>query len=430
MNLEFYPGQLHCVPQIAFEKEPELEALSKFIDDYEFDTRLAYINDFSTKRGYTPATYIRIHMLRQIRGFASYNKTVAELKTRRAYRKFCFIPSKSKVPCPASLSNFRKKIGENEVKIITHVFINTVKSRMTMSELTVFITDATDLESSSSLKVIDRIKNPQTLKETKIFHDRDVRFGKRSNKKNKSNTFLGYKKHTISMFIPDENISLPLCSIAAPADVHEVTLVQELIKYAKSLDIPVKILSADLGYYDTDRTAEIQEKEGVTLVTGIKSNTILPPDVDDRCAPLCEAGIGMKWDAYDEKTKSHCYICPMENPASCLNYPVCLLEKTVYSNIHPVIFGGIPLSSNLHSHIADVRKYVEGVFARQKNNDNLKDITLKGTKNFQFIFAIADGVNIVKYFYRKEQKTKTRKRPAGSKRRASKETALKQKGAA
>lgn len=45
MTLEFYPGQLHYVPQIAYEKEPE-EALSKFIDDYKFDTRLAYINDF------------------------------------------------------------------------------------------------------------------------------------------------------------------------------------------------------------------------------------------------------------------------------------------------------------------------------------------------------------------------------------------------
>jgi hypothetical protein len=221
------------------------------------------------------------------------------------------------------------------------------------------------------------------------------------------------------MFLPGENISLPLCSLVAPADVHEVTLVQELIKYAKSLGIPVKILSADLGYYDMERTAEIQEEEAVTLVTGIKSNTVLPADVDERCAPLCEADLGMKWDGYSEETKSHCYTCPIGKPASCLNYPVCQLEKTVSADVHPVIFGAIPLSSNLHSHIADARKYVEGVFGRQKNNDSMKEITLKGTKNFQFVSVIADGVNIVKYLYRKERKAKNEKRSESRKGRVS-----------
>jgi len=55
-----------------------------------------------------------------------------------------------------------------------------------------------------------------------------------------------------------------------------VTKVEELIKYAKSLGIPVRIVAADLGYYDAERSLKLQKEEDVTLVTDVKINTVMP----------------------------------------------------------------------------------------------------------------------------------------------------------
>jgi hypothetical protein len=102
----------------------------------------------------------------------------------------------------------------------------------------------------------------------------------------------------------------------------------------------------------------------------------------------------------------------MANPQECLRYPVCPLEKSFSLDTHPVIFGAIPVHSTAHDMIMEAGKYIEGAFNRQKNNDGMKDITLKGRRNFQFLATLADFVNVVKYCHRKDEKKRAERRRA------------------
>jgi len=409
---DFYPGQLQFISQRAYEPDPELDFYSKLIEDKEIDEKLAYLCDFREKRGYRPSTYIRIHILHQMKQISSFNKLVKELKLHRAYRKFCGIKSKSKVPCAASLSNFRSKIDNSECAIIGRIFLKNLEEKGKLGEMKVYLTDATDIESPTSFKVIDKEIDPETGKERKIFNDRDAAVGKRAKKKNKNQFFIGFKKHTISLLIPDENISLPLCSIVKPANVPECMVLEDLVKLAKSQKIPMNILTADLAYHDAGKTKELWVNYGVALITDKKSNTVLPDEVDDNCAPTCDMDRDLLWAGFDNESKSHCYVCPLSRPEECFHYPGCPLEKWISMDVHPIIFGPIPFHTSLSKKIRDARKYVESVFGRQKNNDNLSDITLKGTKNAQFLSIIADGVDTLKYFHRRymEKKEESRKK--------------------
>ena len=137
--IEFYPGQLHFTTQRAYEPDPDLDFYSRLIDDRAIDEELAYICDYKNKRGYPPSTYIRIHILQQIKQIPSFNKTVKELKLHRSYRKFCGIRSKKKIPCPGSLSNFRARIGEKECKVINRIFLKIMEERGMLGEMNVYI---------------------------------------------------------------------------------------------------------------------------------------------------------------------------------------------------------------------------------------------------------------------------------------------------
>lgn len=369
------------------EIDPDLKRIDGFIDDDAINSAFFYKHGRLGRNPILFSINIRMHILKAIKKIPSFNMLVKEVRQRKAYRRFCNIRSKQKVPCAATLSNFRYSLTFRDRITLMQIFIKHAQSIGFFNNcLNLHVIDSTDIVSPCSSKPI--ATKEIGGRKVEYYNDPTATKGKRASKKGKSKYFIGHRKHTLSIRL-ESNKTVALLSLVAPAHQHDSHFLLSLLHLAKLIGLDIDYLVGDLAYIDTRRKKIAKERYRVIVHTDKKENTKLPEFASDTGNPECILGVSMRWLGYEKETYLHSYGCGLDNPRVCSFYGSCDI-KTISKKDYPVAFGEIPTHTHLSREMIKARKLIEPGFWRDKRLYGMEEITLMGKKNVHFLSVITD----------------------------------------
>ena len=385
--------QLSLIKFRKSETDSDLDIIDLLIKDIKIENVFHDTVSCIGRKPYNSFQIIRAHILKAVKKIPSYNILCKELRNHKSYRNFCKLKNKKKSLSPGTLSNFRKKVTDKHIIKLMLVFIHQAVDFGLFDNSQVWIADSTDIESPCSGKAIDTIIEDRKKKE--LFTDKTARKGRRSVKKCRTRYYIGHKKHSLMLVLPDGNKAISLLSLVSPADCHDSNYLMPLIDLALSLGLKIKYVVCDLAYIDETTKAKAFEK-GALVITDKKSNSLMPLDTDEKTGtPLCLLGEPMKWLGYNPDFKEHYYGCSLQNPSECICSGTCLKERIINYEEFPHSFNVIPAHCSLAKKFLKTRKLCESGFWRNKYNEGLYNMTLMGQHNVLFMSCIADICGIL-----------------------------------
>jgi len=375
------------------EVDPDLERLDELINDEAIDAAFSYKIAWWGRKLIPISKKVRAHILKARKRIPSFNQLCAELKQRKAYRRFCHLKSKKDGFCPATLTNFRQDFSFRDRLTLMSIFIKTAESLgLFQNCCQLHITDSTEMESPCRWEPIEVIEVNGCKVE--VFRDPTASWGRRSAKKGKSRFFVGHRKHSLAIVLPNNKV-ITLISVVAPAHQQDVHFLLPLLYLAQALGLDVKYVVADLAYIDSERKRVAKERFGVVVHTDKKVNSRLPEMVDERGAPYCIMGETLQWLGLDQESGLHYYGCGLDEPKDCPLYGGCEKLRVIDSAQYPVAFGQIPVHLGVSRKMLRVRKLKEPGFWRDRNKGGLDRITLLNKDNAHFLAVIADVCDLL-----------------------------------
>jgi len=373
--------------------DPDLERLDELINDEAIDAAFSYKTAWRGRKLVPISTKVRAHILKAIKRILSFNQLCAELKQRKAYRRFCHLKSKKDGFCPATLTNFRQDFSFRDRLTLMSIFIKTADSLGFFQNCRqLHITDSTEMESPCRWEPIEVIEVNGCKVE--VFRDPTASRGKRAAKKGKSRFLVGHRKHSLAILLPNNKV-VTLISIVAPAHQQDVHFLLPLLYLAQALGLEVKYVVADLAYIDSERKRVAKERFGVVVHTDKKVNSRLPEMVDERGAPYCIMGENLQWLGLDQESGLHYYGCGLDEPKDCPLYGGCEKLRVIDSAQYPVAFGQIPVHLKVSRKMLRARKLKEPGFWRDRNKGGLDRISLLNKDNAHFLAVIADVCDLL-----------------------------------
>jgi len=375
------------------EVDPDLERIDALINDEAIDAAFSYKQ---ARRGRKPiplSKKVRAHILKARKRIASFNQLCKEIRHRRAYRRFCHLKSKKDAFCAATLSNFRKDFSFRDRLTLLSIFIKTAASVGFFQDCyQVWTADSTEMESPCRWEPLEAQEvNGCTVER---FRDPTASRGRRSAKKGKSRFFVGHRKHSLAVILPNNKV-VTLLSVVAPAHQQDIHFLLPLLHLARALGLDVKYVVADLAYIDSVRKRVAKERFGVVVHTDKKANTRLPPMVDKRGTPHCIMGEDLQWLGLDHHSGLHHYGCGLDEPKECSHYGGCEKLRVIDSAEYPVAFGEIPVHLTVSRRMLGKRKLKEPGFWRDRNRGGLGQISLLNKDNVHLLAVIADICDLV-----------------------------------
>jgi hypothetical protein len=227
--------------------------------------------------------------------------------------------------------------------------------------------------------------------------------GARSLKPGQTRFFVGYKKHTLRLWISGFEpfvLLVPLVSWAAPASVPEGYLLKPSIRYCgQRLDFVPDIVIGDMGYIHQPTKRELRLQCQVAVLTKLKA------DMKAHCAyaedqPLhCSQGQPLDWLGYDGADAQHWFAPPPQAPLCrcCWEQRRCPREFAVAADTHETFFGMIPLNTRLAQRlIGSVRSWIEPAQSFEKNQLGLKRVFLNSLRLSWVTSLLADSAALLR----------------------------------
>ncbi len=227
--------------------------------------------------------------------------------------------------------------------------------------------------------------------------------GGRSRKDGFSRYYVGYKKHTLRLWLRQHqpNILLaPLISWAAPANRDDVVFLEPSVHYcARHLEWTPDIIVGDLGYLGLKGQRRLRENRHVALVTKFRSDMVLPDAFDDPFNLTCEQGQILRWLGFNEKEQLHWFgvsdphpLCPW-----CWQQSSCPKEFSFSPRDHEILFGTIPFGSCVGQQLLrQARSWIEATQSYEKNQLGLSQFFLNSLRLTWIVCLLADTVALLR----------------------------------
>ncbi|RIV16617.1 hypothetical protein D2Q93_16850 [Alicyclobacillaceae bacterium I2511] len=398
--------QLNLLPYAYYNTLGFDPALIDYIDYIDDSFLLDMVDPLYNRNGRVPTspiTYFRMHYLYftrpEITSFRELSRQLKDPKNQ-AWRSFIGVQNPSKVPSHQSLSDFRTKVGPEGFEKIRNEFIRqAVKIDGFIQDILAAI-DSRPIYANVNGYKKKRCgcEDKKTCSCEKTFSDPDATYGVQRSKANQSKFFIGYRKHSITCATSQGPIVL--LSILKPNNIHDVNLMLPLIEQVRKVEeLRTKYLAADLGYLDADDQKTAFHDHDMTVVTGFKSNTVLPEACDTLGRPECEQGHRLVWDGFDTVNAtswfrgdvSYCSGCPLQG--------TCDKQFGFFMDENPVLYGPVPQDTAPHKQMLHFRKQIELSFAIESNKLTTvmkhKKVPVKGTDRVQSFFAMQDMSTLI-----------------------------------
>jgi hypothetical protein len=230
-----------------------------------------------------------------------------------------------------------------------------------------------------------------------------VALGARSLKPGHTRFFVGYKKHSLRLWLHSHPTSvqlMPIVSWITPADVPEGYLLKPSLHYCwRRFAWRPDIVVGDLGYIHGQTKREIRETWQVAVVTKMKSDMrIIAPFASARCV-TCPQGQPLQWLEYDALADRHCFGVREAQPlcGQCWEVSRCPQEFEYAPGHHETLLGLIPLSTlPAQQLLGQARSWIEPCQSFEKNVLGLNAQFLNSLRLTWSMGLLADAVVLLR----------------------------------
>jgi hypothetical protein len=232
---------------------------------------------------------------------------------------------------------------------------------------------------------------------------RRAALGGRTIKTGQSRWFVGYKKHTLRLWLPQGSgqvLLAPVVSWAAPANRGEALFLWPSLQYcAQRLDWVPDIVVGDMGYISLEVQRKIRERLGVAIITKLRPDMKLIAPFEAGPVAVCPQGQALTWLGLEKRDQLHWFGVTVADPLceKCWEQSRCARQFSYRPSAHEILFGQIPLASSVAKIMLEkVRPWIEPAQSYEKNQLGLNQMFLN---SLQFTWAtclLADAAALLR----------------------------------
>ena len=244
---------------------------------------------------------------------------------------------------------------------------------------------------------------PASKKNTGRFSAAHAALGGRTLKTGQSRCFVGYKKHTLRLWLHhyQHGVQLvPLISWVTPANVSEGGLLVPSLHYCRNQwDWCPPLIVADMGYLAAAAKQQCRERWRVAVLTKLRSDMKLVAPYVSWDQAACKQGEPLSWLGYDDRAGEHWFgvgaepeLCRCCWEASC-----CPKQFAHQPREHETLLGRLPLASPLAQQVLrQVRPWIEPTQSFEKNQLGLSAMFLNSLRFTWMMALLADAAVLLR----------------------------------
>jgi len=376
-------------------EDKKLQNIDEYLDENKIRSLFAEnYKSCDSEKGRTPIDPIipyKAHLLYFLkRDIISFNELPEQVNKNDDYRAFCRC---GEITFTAGyLSLFRKNHLTSEIAAQMHQDIfNGLETTTNEAEakdcLRIGIWDSVPMPSySSPYKDTKHCNCEEPCNCPKYFSDKDASIGWQSERPNRKDKFLGYRKHTVLTYDPDKSKRLPIVTTAQTATMADIEVIEELLILCKG---KLDILLVDRAIYDFEQINKWYLLYDILVIVKPKSNAVLPGySLSDTGTPCCpQMDEPLDWSYLDSEDNVHVYNCVKTD---CIYEHVCPGQFEIPMSQHPALFGAFPFHTRCGRFLLSLRKLIELEFGVQTLWSRLKSLPFRRLHNFKLLAQLID----------------------------------------
>lgn len=228
--------------------------------------------------------------------------------------------------------------------------------------------------------------------------------GARTVKSGLSRWFVGYKKHTLRLWLPQRKetvLLVPLMSWIAPANRGDALFLEPSVRYVRRhLDFVPSFVVADMAYINFEVQRRLREQMQVGVITSLPPNYDLPKRVEPALMLRCPQGQTLQWLGLRANEQLHWFgVAPEPLPlcSSCWEQSRCPREFCFAPTDHEIALGTVPLSTPLAQKLLrQSRSWIEAAQSYEKNQLGLTGMFLNSLRLTSVLGLLADTVSLLR----------------------------------
>ncbi len=222
-------------------------------------------------------------------------------------------------------------------------------------------------------------------------------------KSGQSRWFIGYKKHTLRLWLRQHSecvLLAPLVSWTVPAHRGEALFLLPSLRYCEThLHWLPDIVVGDMAYIRLPTQRQIRERWHIAVVTQLRPDMNLPKGFDAGLKLRCAQGQPLEWLGLDAKEQLHWFgvTQPEALCVWCEHQCTCPRQFAVPAEKHEILFGTIPLGSRVAQRLLrQARSWIEATQSYEKNQLGLTQMFLNSLRLTWIMSLLADTVALLR----------------------------------
>ena len=232
---------------------------------------------------------------------------------------------------------------------------------------------------------------------------RQAAVGGRTLKAGHTRYLVGYKKHTLRLWLAhyqSAKLLVPVSTWAVPANRGEALfLYPSLRECQRHLAWLPQWVVGDMAYISLQTQRRIREELGVAVITRLRPDMHLLDPYSGKGTTRCHQGQPLQWLHYDPQAQEQWFgaALPHDLCAWCWEQRHCPREFAYPAARHEILFGQVPLDSWLARHLNErVRPWIEPLQSYEKNQLGLGKFFLNSLQLTWIMCLLADMVVLLR----------------------------------
>jgi len=235
-------------------------------------------------------------------------------------------------------------------------------------------------------------------KRTGQYSAKRAALGARTLKTGQSRFFLGYKKHTLRLWLRAYErgvLLVPLVSWVTPANTAEGCLLVPSVRHCwQRWQWRPDVIVGDMGYIDAASKRTIRELWQAAVVTRLKENMNLVPPFETPTCAICPQGQRLQWLSYDAEDQRQWFGVREADPlcGRCWQARACPREFGFAAADHETLLGVVPMNTVVSQRLLQqVRPWIEPAQSYEKNQLGLSQVFLNSLRLTWSMCLLADA---------------------------------------